>query len=154
MYFSNSLSVLALAATSAQAINFPSFPSLSLRQTNITTSTDADASANTYGPGKSSCPAVWTYISKELTGMFVSGGTCTDAARASIRAVFHDCFPQGGCDGSLANPIELQRITNTPMAATVSKLAELARINRVSVADMLMFAGCKQGLLPITRYPD
>jgi hypothetical protein len=37
------------------------------------------------------CPQVWSQISKDLTGMFVSGGQCNDAARAAIRAVFHVC---------------------------------------------------------------
>src|SRR5690349_14249609 len=30
------------------------------------------------------CPAVWTTISKELTGLFLSGGMCNDNARAAI----------------------------------------------------------------------
>jgi manganese peroxidase len=142
MHFSNSLALVAVAATSVQAINFPS---LSLRQTNTT-----DNGASTASTGK--CPAVWTTISKDLTGIFVSGGQCTDDARASIRAVFHDCFPQGGCDGSLAFPAELARKDNVPMTATVNKLKDLATKYNVGVADMLMFAGCKQGVLPVTRY--
>lgn len=145
MHFSNSLALLAIAATSVQAINFPS---LSLRQTNATD--DGASTASTDLKGK--CPAVWTTISKDLTGLFVSGGQCTDDARASIRAVFHDCFPQGGCDGSLAIPAELSRKDNIPMTATVNKLKDLATKYKVGVADMLMFAGCKQGVLPVTRH--
>lgn len=152
MHFSNSLAILALAATSVQAINFPS---LSLRATNTTDADASATSANADADGMvGKCPAVWTTISRELTGMFVSGGGCTDDARASIRAVFHDCFPTGGCDGSLANPVELARKDNVPMTATVNKLAALAKKYKVGTADMLMFAGCKQGLLPITRHPN
>jgi hypothetical protein len=90
-----------------------------------------------------SCPAVWTQISADLKNMFVSGGQCNDDARASIRAVFHDCFPQGGCDGSIAIPEELARPENAGMTSTINKLVQLAKSRGVGVADMLMFAGCK-----------
>ncbi|KAE9970005.1 hypothetical protein BLS_005123 [Venturia inaequalis] len=144
MHFSNSLAILALAATSAQAINFPS---LSLRATNTTVDVATDAEALGNSPSADAdrkagkCPAVWTTISRELTKMFVYEGTCTNDARASIRAVFHDCFPQGGCDGSLAHPVELARIDNVPMTATINKMAALADRYKVGIADMLMFAG-------------
>jgi hypothetical protein len=150
MHFSNSLALIAIAATSVQAINFPS---LVLRQN--ATAAGADDGASTESTDHSGkCPAVWTSISRELTGIFVFGGQCTDDARASIRAVFHDCFPQGGCDGSLAIPAELSRKDNVPMTATVNKLKDLATKYKVGVADMLMFAGCKQGALPVTRHPS
>ncbi|TID24922.1 class II peroxidase [Venturia nashicola] len=143
MHFPSSLTILALAATSVQAINFPSFPSLSLRATNTTADADAlgDSASAEADRTAGRCPAVWTSISRELTGMFVAEGTCTNDARASIRAVFHDCFPQGGCDGSLANPVELARKDNVPMTATIQKMVALARKYRVGTADMLMFAG-------------
>ena len=89
------------------------------------------------------CPAVWSQISKDLTGMFLSGGQCNDDARAAIRAVFHDCFPDGGCDGSLALPEELSRPENSAMTSTINKLANLAKQRNVGVADMIVFAGCK-----------
>lgn len=89
------------------------------------------------------CPPVWAEVSRDLSKMFVSGGQCNDDARAAIRATFHDCFPEGGCDGSLAMPEELQRRDNTPMAATVTKLARLANKRGVSTADMIAFAGCE-----------
>lgn len=56
------------------------------------------------------CPAVWTSVVKDLTTMFLDTSTkqCNDAARAAIRAAFHDCGTwdksqgaTGGCDGSL-----------------------------------------------------
>jgi hypothetical protein len=87
------------------------------------------------------CPAVWAEISSDLTGMFLSGGQCTDDARSTIRAIFHDCFPDGGCDGSLQ--FELSRPENSPMTGTVNKLVSLAQERGVGFADMLAFAACK-----------
>lgn len=89
------------------------------------------------------CPAVWNQISQELTGIFRNPTGCTDDARAIIRGVFHDCFPQGGCDGSLAIPAELSRDENVPMTSTINKLKAMATKYKVGTADMLMFAGCK-----------
>ncbi|TID25011.1 class II peroxidase [Venturia nashicola] len=119
MHFTNSIVALALL-TSAQASLFSSL----------------------LAPRAASCPAVWTTISKELTKLFVTNLQCNDNARAAIRAVFHDCFPQGGCDGSLALfADELARPENTPMTATMNSLKALAVKYNVGVADMLMFAG-------------
>lgn len=91
------------------------------------------------------CPQVWFDISKELSGMFLGAdGQCTDAARASIRGVFHDCFPDGGCDGSLLLfDEEVGRANNVPMTATMQTLRAMATKYNVSGADLLMFAGCK-----------
>jgi hypothetical protein len=118
MYFQKSLTVAALVA-SAQAFSFSSL----------------------LAPRATACPAVWKSVSTDLSAIFVSGLVCTDDARAAIRAVFHDCFPQGGCDGSLAIASELARTENVPMQATVNKLKALAVKYKVGVADMLMFAG-------------
>jgi hypothetical protein len=120
MLLSNAVALVTLAA-SAQAFTFPSFPSLTKR---------------------AACPAVWTTISGELTKMFVTNFQCNDDARAAIRAVFHDCFPQGGCDGSISIASELARPENAPMTSTINKLKALAVKYKVGVADMLMFAGC------------
>ncbi|QDS75635.1 hypothetical protein FKW77_006863 [Venturia effusa] len=93
-------------------------------------------------PRAASCPAVWTTISGELTKLFVTNLQCNDNARATIRGVFHDCFPEGGCDGSLALfADELARPENSPMTATMNSLKALAVQYKVGVADMLMFAG-------------
>jgi hypothetical protein len=91
------------------------------------------------------CPPVWSNISQELTGLFLGGdGQCTDAARASIRGVFHDCFPTGGCDGSLVLfDDELFRVNNGPMNLTMHALKAMATRYNVGAADLLMFAGCK-----------
>ncbi|KAF2421800.1 heme peroxidase [Tothia fuscella] len=118
MHFFNSFLAIGLVA-STQAISFPSILT-----------------------PRASCPAVWTQISADLTKLFVTGLTCNDNARAAIRGVFHDCFPQGGCDGSLALfPEELSRSENSPMTATMNALKALAVKHNVGVADMLMFAG-------------
>jgi hypothetical protein len=94
---------------------------------------------------QASCPQVWFDISKELTPLFLgSDGQCTDAARASIRGVFHDCFPAGGCDGSLLLfDEEVGRANNVPMTVTMQALRAMAVKYNVSGADLLMFAGCK-----------
>jgi hypothetical protein len=118
MYISSSVALIALAS-SAQAI---SFPNLFRRD---------------------ACPAVWTQISQELTSLFLTDSQCNDDARGAIRAVFHDCFPGNGCDGSLATPEELARPINAPLVATVTKLQNLATQYNVTVADMIAFAGCK-----------
>jgi hypothetical protein len=117
MYFSTPLT-LASFAVATQAFTFPSLY-----------------------PRAATCPAVWKSVSTDLSSIFVSGLTCTDDARAAIRAVFHDCFPQGGCDGSISIPAELSRPENSPMTSTINKLKALAVKHNVGVADMLMFAG-------------
>jgi manganese peroxidase len=64
------------------------------------------------GGRQNGCPQVWNTISRDLTSSFVSGGQCTDLARAAIRYSFHDAgtfstkLPtvapaSGGADGSL-----------------------------------------------------
>jgi hypothetical protein len=116
----NALLAVAALAASAQAFEIPTF--FQRRQA-------------------AACPQVWYDISGELNGIFLSDGQCNDAARAAIRGVFHDCFPQGGCDGSLAIADEIARPANTPMATTVNALKVLAAKYNVGVADMLMFAG-------------
>jgi hypothetical protein len=100
----------------------------------------SDSSLPSSGGG---CPAVWTSVAKELSSLFISAGGCNDDARAAIRAVFHDCFPQGGCDGSLMLEEELSRQQNTPLAATVRKLKSIADQYNVGHGDMIAFAGCK-----------
>jgi hypothetical protein len=87
-----------------------------------------------------SCPAVWLQVSAKLSTMFAG---CNDAARAAIRATFHDCFTDGGCDGSIHFTEELSRTENSPMTDTVNALASLATKMKVGVADMIAFAGCK-----------
>jgi hypothetical protein len=130
MRFSNSLA-LATLAVSAQAIG------------NTTTDMLNSLTATNSKLPLKPCPTVWFQISGDLTAMFLTRGQCNDDARAAIRAGFHDCFPDGGCDGSLALPDEISRPENTPMTQTVLKLAALAKTRSVGVADMIAFAACK-----------
>lgn len=99
--------------------------------------------------GSGSCPAVWTAVSAELTTKFIgSDGLCNDAARAAIRAIFHDCGAwstelgfTNGCDGSLQ--FELARAENGGLTPITNDLVALATKYKVGVADMINFAGSK-----------
>jgi hypothetical protein len=96
------------------------------------------------------CPAVWSRISQDLTKMFLQAdGQCNDAARATVRAVFHDCGTwskgqgnTGGCDGSLIlSAEENSRTENRGLQAVSASIKELAMQRKVGVADMLAYAG-------------
>jgi hypothetical protein len=96
------------------------------------------------------CPAVWTQISQDLTKMFLQAdGQCNDAARAAVRAVFHDCGTwskaqgnAGGCDGSLIlSAEENAKAENRGLQAISTSVKELATRRKVGVADMLAYAG-------------
>jgi hypothetical protein len=89
------------------------------------------------------CPGVWTTISSELTTAFLSNNTCNADARAAIRAAFHDCFPDGGCDGSIFLAGELSRAENWSIGPTIWMLGTLAKKHDVGVADMIQFAAGK-----------
>lgn len=131
MHFNTFVAIVAFAA-SAQAIKFPSF--IFSRRGYYGTATRAAGT----------CPQVWQDISGELTALFLgSDGQCNDAARAAIRATFHDCFPDGGCDGSLSFEEEISRPANVPMTSAVAAMKDLAVKYNVTVADMLAFGGCK-----------
>lgn len=85
------------------------------------------------------CPAVWKEISTQLTAQFLADGECTDAARAAIRASFHDCF-NGACDGSLILSEECSRPENGGLQQLCGALGPLAEQNAVGVADLIQFA--------------
>ncbi|KAL6154430.1 hypothetical protein ACJBU6_07694 [Exserohilum turcicum] len=85
------------------------------------------------------CPPIWTQISATLTQQFSANGQCTDAARAAIRAAFHDCFP-GACDGSLILANECAQPVNAAMTRICSNLANVASQTKVGVADLIQFA--------------
>lgn len=85
------------------------------------------------------CPPVWGEISKTLTAQFLADGQCTDAARAAIRAAFHDCF-NGACDGSLILADECSRQENTGLGRLCGNLGNLAKEKKVGVADLIQFA--------------
>jgi hypothetical protein len=113
------------------------------RRTTVTIAGPSPAPNNGGGPrGPSShCPQQWFQISNELNTMFGAGAGCTKDAHTAIRAIFHDCFPVGGCDGSLAMQEELSRPANQIMASSINKFKSLAQKYRVSMADMFAFAG-------------
>ncbi|KAF1833166.1 peroxidase 40 precursor [Decorospora gaudefroyi] len=85
------------------------------------------------------CPAIWTEISTTLTEQFLADGQCTDAARAAIRASFHDCF-NGACDGSLILANECSNAENKGLERLCGNLANLATQTKVGVADLIQFA--------------
>jgi len=97
--------------------------------------------------GGSTCPAVWTKVSAELTTKYLGAdGLCNDDARAAIRAIFHDCGAwstelgfTNGCDGSLQ--FELARGENGGLTPIVTYLVSMAAKYSVSVADMINFSG-------------
>ncbi|KAI7773923.1 hypothetical protein LA080_009639 [Diaporthe eres] len=89
------------------------------------------------------CPEVWNYIAKELKYDFIDDyGFCTDYARQSIRLPFHDCFPGGGCDGSIVLTDEcFNRFDNERLIPICAKLRDVANRYKVGVADLINLAG-------------
>lgn len=89
------------------------------------------------------CPDVWNYIARELKYQFIDkGGYCTNYARQAIRLPFHDCFPGGGCDGSIVLTDEcFTRVENERLIPICSKLADITFRYKVSVADLINLAG-------------
>jgi hypothetical protein len=85
------------------------------------------------------CPPVWNEISTALTAQFLADGQCTDAARAAIRASFHDCF-NGACDGSLILADECSNTENRGLERLCGNLGNLASQKDVGVADLIQFA--------------
>lgn len=136
----------ATGATNAPSTTVTSAPVVNTPAGNDSAAGDDTAGTDTVAvQGGGSCPNVWKAISAELSWMFAG---CNDDARAAIRSVFHDCFPSGGCDGSLAIPAELARKDNRGLVTYVNKIKALAKANKVTVADMISFAGCKNNLYP------
>ncbi|KAH7411772.1 heme peroxidase [Phaeosphaeria sp. MPI-PUGE-AT-0046c] len=88
---------------------------------------------------EASCPAVWSEISTALTAQFLADGQCTDAARAAIRASFHDCF-NGACDGSLILAGECSGFENRGLERLCENLGNLASQKQVGYGDLIQFA--------------
>lgn len=95
------------------------------------------------GRDKAQCPDVWNYLAKELKYQFIDkDGFCNNYARQAVRLPFHDCFPDGGCDGSIILTDEcFNRFENDRLIPICSKLADLAFNYKVSVADLINLAG-------------
>ncbi|KAF1970204.1 heme peroxidase [Bimuria novae-zelandiae CBS 107.79] len=125
MYISTPFISVLAAASTAQAFQF----------SDITTT----ASNIKRGIKQEACPAVWSEISATLTQQFLADGQCTDAARAAIRAGFHDCF-NGACDGSLILADECSRPENIGLARLCGNLGNLAQQKNVGVGDLIQFA--------------
>lgn len=89
------------------------------------------------------CFDVWNYIAKELKYDFIDNrGLCTNLARQSIRLPFHDCFPDGGCDGSIVASSEcFDRFDNENLIPICRKLADVVSRYKVPVADLVNLAG-------------
>jgi hypothetical protein len=97
---------------------------------------------------QTTCPPVWNEISTTLTAQFLGDGECTDAARAAIRAAFHDCF-NGACDGSLILANECSNSENRGLERVCGNLGNLANEKQVGVADLIQFAA---GMFQLTAF--
>lgn len=99
------------------------------------------------------CPEVWNYIAKELKYEFIDkNGFCNNYARQSIRLPFHDCFPQGGCDGSIVLTDEcFNRFDNENLIPICAKLRDVANRYKVGVADLVNLAGGKYNPLNLAK---
>lgn len=89
------------------------------------------------------CPEVWNYIANELKYEFIDEyGFCNNYARQSVRIPFHDCFPGGGCDGSIVLTDEcFTRPENARLIPICAKLRDVANRYKVGVADLINLAG-------------
>ncbi|KAF2878458.1 heme peroxidase [Massariosphaeria phaeospora] len=143
MYISNSFIAILAATTTTQAFQFSTVTSGVGSRVSQTKRALSSLVGNLLQPQKSeqkSCPAVWSEISTALTAQFLADGQCTDAARAAIRAAFHDCF-NGACDGSLILANECSNSENRGLERLCGNLGNLASEKKVGVADLIQFAG-------------
>lgn len=159
MYFSTPLVAILAAASTAEAFDVSSEVTTaasngkrSLGKIIQTVNTAVSSLFQRQG----SCPAVWSEISTTLTAQFLADGQCTDAARAAIRAAFHDCVSftkcmhltvgltrkkfNGACDGSLILADECSNSENAGLTRLCGNLATVAKDNNVGVADLIQFA--------------
>lgn len=91
---------------------------------------------------RQACPDVWREIARELRFFFADEeGYCTDDARAAIRLPFQDCFPDGGCDGSIILSDECyNRRDNAQLVGICSSLSQYYKRFGVGAADLINFA--------------
>lgn len=97
------------------------------------------------GPDAVFCDSRWEHIGHELKQYFIDPvGECTEWARQSIRLPFHDCFPDGGCDGSIILTDECTtRQENQQMIPMCQVLLRVSRQYNVGAADLINFAACE-----------
>ena len=132
--------VTALAATSTtQAFSLPKEARSAAEASKRALGNVLDRTKDIFTRQSKTCPTVWSDISTALTAQFLADGQCTDAARAAIRAAFHDCF-NGACDGSLILADECANSENAGLAQLCGNLANVATQNNVGVADLIQFA--------------
>ncbi|ROV92813.1 hypothetical protein VPNG_09116 [Cytospora leucostoma] len=91
---------------------------------------------------RQACPDVWREIARELRFFFADEeGYCTDDARAAIRLPFQDCFPDGGCDGSIILSEECyNRRDNAQLVGICASLSQYYKRFGVGAADLINFA--------------
>lgn len=101
------------------------------------------------------CPDVWKTIGEELKYWFIDEeGLCSDLAAQAIRLPFHDCFPSGGCDGSIILTNECTtRLENSPLVPICGILYKMTLDYGVGAADLINFAACKLGLKQTAKHP-
>lgn len=141
MYISTSLTTILAVTSTAQAFQLSD---VAIAASEVKRSV-SDAASNLFAR-QGSCPDVWKDISSTLTEQFLADGQCTDAARAAIRAAFHDCF-NGACDGSLILANECSNSENAGLGTLCGNLGNLATEKNVGVADLIQFAAGKQYIL-------
>lgn len=93
----------------------------------------------------SRCPDVWRDIAEELKYWFIDDeGLCSDLAAQAVRLPFHDCFPSGGCDGSIILTNECTtRVENSQMIPICGVLYKMTLDYGVGAADLINFAACE-----------
>lgn len=147
MYISTSFITVLAAASTAQAVQSSD---VSTAASNVKRGLFSKFLGGFIGFQKqeAACPTVWNEISDTLTQQFLADGQCTDAARAAIRASFHDCF-NGACDGSLILADECSRPENTGLQRVCGNLGNLAQQKDVGVADLIQFAAGRPSPSPL-----
>jgi hypothetical protein len=88
----NALLYIATAARALELPNMQAATSNTKRALNGVTDIVGNTISSLLPRTTRSCPAVWYEISTTLTEQFLADGQCTDAARAAIRAAFHDWY--------------------------------------------------------------
>ena len=161
MYTIISLVTLLYLASIAQTFELPSIKSATANTRRaLNELANVVGSAVSLQPRTKSCPPVWSEISTTLTEQFLADGQCTDAARAAIRAAFHDWYVfvtpsnlyrtmlivssfNGACDGSLILANECSNSENAGLSRLCGNLGNLAQEKGVGVADLIQFAAGK-----------
>lgn len=138
MYISTPFITILAAASSAQALQLSDVQT-SASEAKRSIGGLLDGLVSKLTDRQDTCPPVWNEISTALTAQFLGDGECTDAARAAIRAAFHDCF-NGACDGSLILANECSNTENRGLERLCGNLGNLANEKQVGVADLIQFA--------------